>query len=240
MKYNSAPIIEAIFDIRVAELVGVTIEDIDKLHSLVKKDYPDKKKQINFVGRIDFKESVQVTNKTESNIRGLIFSNQANTRKFQFRLDGFTYNMLKPYTEWSEFSNEALRLWTIFEQNLKPTNIVRIALRYINKIQLPLPTEFQDFIINMPPIPGCLPQSLNSFFMQIQVPCDNQGTNAIITETIEQPSDSLPFILDLDIYKNGVFKYDLEYLKAEFELLRKIKNETFEYCITDKTRQLFK
>ena len=226
---------------RIDNLEITAIEKLEEIHTLISDTYPDKKKQINYIGKLTFKEEEQVKNDSDTQIRGFLFSNKDNTRKVQIRIDGFTFNMLNPYAEWDVFSKEAFRLWKIYDEKLKPKNVIRIALRYINKIEIPLPIEdFQEYIINMPPIPKSLPQSYNNFFMQINVPYDNNGTNVIVTETIENlTKDTLPFILDIDTYKTGDIKRDTEQLKKEFENLREIKNKTFEDCITDKTRKLF-
>lgn len=242
MKYNSPPIREAIFDIRVDKLSNSSLDDLEKAHSLFSKKYPNKKKQINFIGKIEFKEGEQVNNETGSEVRGFIFSNPNNTIQVQYRVDGFTLNMLKPYSEWAKFSTEALRLWNIYQNNFLPNAIVRIALRYINRIEIPITIgDFQDYFSNMPPIPECLPQTFNNFFMQVNVPCNQDGTGIIITETIEPTTiDKVPFILDIDAYKFGVVSNKLDDIKAEFEKLRNLKNMTFENCITDKTRKLFK
>lgn len=242
MKYNLAPIREAIFDLRIDQLENSSIENLEEIHSLISDIYPNKKKQINYIGKIEFKGDKQISNETDSNVRGFLFSNKENNCQVQVRIDGFTFNMLRPYSEWKHFSKEALRLWAIYEKNLKPINITRIALRYINKIDLSLPFDkFQDYILNMPPIPYNLPQSFRNFFMQIDVPCDDEGTNVVLTETIEQAiNDKLPFILDIDAYKLGNIKKNMKSLQAEFEKLRKLKNQTFENCITNNTRELFK
>ena len=92
----------------------------------------------------------------------------------------------------------------------------------------------------MPPIPNCLPQTFATFFMQIQVPCNDSYRNVIITETIEPFTDSkLPFILDIDVFQELNVQNSTESIIANFDELRKVKNEIFESCITDKTRNLF-
>lgn len=240
MKYNNPPIVEAIFDIRIDELTDFSIEKIENLHSQIIFDYPEKKKQFNFVGKFEFKDNLEITNETDSQISGVIFINKSNCKQVQFRKDGFTFNMLKPYSQWADFSKEAIRLWQIYDSNLLPKSITRIALRYLNKIEIPLPfNTFQEYIINMPPIPRCLPQLFKSFFMQTEIPCLEEHTNVIITETFEKPNITLPFILDIDIYKSCQIEKDSQILMKEFEVLREFKNRTFENCITDKARKLF-
>ena len=122
-----------------------------------------------------------------------------------------------------------------------PNIVTRIATRFINKINIPLPFEdLQDYILNMPPIPKCLPQNYSTFFMQIQVPCSEPLRNVIITEAIEPVIDSqLPFILDIDVYQWLNVQNSSESILTTFSELREVKNEIFENCITNKTRDLF-
>jgi len=241
MRYKFAPIREAIFDIRIDEFKYSEIEDFEKIHKKIIDAYPHKKKTIDYKATIEFKENENLKNETKTQFRGFIFSNENQKRKVQVRLDGFTFNMLNPYTEWEEFSTEALRLWQIISTELKPNKIERIALRYINRIEIPIPFgKFQDFITNIPPIPKCLPQQFESFFMQTQTPINEINAKVILTETIEQPkNDLLPFILDIDIFKPWSDITDSKKLKLEFDLLRNSKNKIFENCITDYTRKLF-
>ncbi len=242
MRYKIAPIREAIFDLRIDQLELNSIDQLEEIHKHIAESYPLKKKQINFTGKIELKDNIELKNESNSEVRGFLFSSQESNCQVQIRLDGFTFNMLKPYSEWDDFSNEAFRLWEIYNKFLKPKNVIRIALRYINKIDIPQPlNSFQDYIVNMPPIPNCLPQTFRNFFMQIDVPCNNDGTSVVLTETIENPTPSIvPFILDIDAYKIGKIDKDIDNLKREFNKLRDIKNNTFESCITDNSRNLFK
>jgi uncharacterized protein (TIGR04255 family) len=241
MRYKNAPIKEAIFDLRVGSLANCSLEQLELIHDVLKDGYPNKRKSINISGKLEIKDSKHIFQDTGSNILGYIFSNLDNNRVVQYRLDGFTYNMISPYTEWSDFSNEAFKLYDIYQSNFIPSSIARIALRYINRIELPVTfKDFNEFILNMPPIPKCLPQTFNHFFMQINVPCDKPDTSVILTETIEPISkEKLPFILDIDVFKIGQIELSIEKLKREFEELRIIKNSIFENTITDKLRKIF-
>lgn len=237
MKYSNPPIKEAVFDIQVTGLENITEEDIENLHTLFEASYPQKKKTLNVFGDFEIKQNNEITNNTKTQFRGVIFSNEKNNRQVQFRVDGFTLNFLSPYSDWDKFYNEALLLWEIYFNGLRPKKINRIGLRYINKINIPLPlVSFQEYILNMPPIPKSLPQLYNSFFMQIQVPCDKKEYNVVITETIETLTKELvPFILDIDIFKE--INNNLEF--TDFNYMRSMKNLIFEDFITDKTRNLF-
>ena len=241
MRYNNAPIREAIFDIRVEGLKNSNLEQLENLFEVFKEIYPIKQKKINLAGKIEIVED-SVKTPFSSQLNGFVFKTQDEGRQVQVRLDGFTFNWVNNYSEWNEFSAEAFRLWSIYRNEFSNLKISRIALRYINRIKIPLPiSEFQDYIVNMPPIPASLPQSYSNFFMRIEVPCDKGETSIVLSETIENPTkEYLPFILDIDVYKLGdLSSLDNNQLQSKFEELRNLKNITFENCITDKTRNLF-
>lgn len=241
MKYKINPIKEAIFDLRIDKLKEPSIINLENIHSFILNKYPKKIKQISYSKKIGVYLNKKIREETNQEVRGFLFSNKEDNRKVQIQLDGFTFNMLSPYSEWEQFSKEALRLWKIYKKNLEPSNIIRIALRYINRIDIPLKNlQFQDYITNIPSIPKGLPQTFRNFFTQIEVPLKDER-NVIITETIDKPEkEKLPFILDIDVYKNRMIEKKIGTIHSEFEILREIKNITFEDCITEKTRRLFK
>src|SRR5439155_25920460 len=51
--------------------------------------------------------------------------------------DGFVFRRLRPYEQWQQFVNEALRLWKVFQDIGKPAEIQRLGVRFINRISLP-------------------------------------------------------------------------------------------------------
>jgi hypothetical protein len=58
---------------------------------------------------------------------------------FQARLNGFTFSRLPPYVDWESFRTEARRLWDLYRAVANPIAPTRIAVRYINRLDLPLP-----------------------------------------------------------------------------------------------------
>ena len=78
----------------------------------------------------------------------------------QIKQDGLTFNILKPYIKWEEHFAAFMQFWKEYDRLFAPNEIIRIATRYINRIEIPYPFHsFQDYILNMPPIPQCLPQA---------------------------------------------------------------------------------
>ena len=162
----------------------------------------------------------------------------------QARLDGFTFNKLKPYENWEMFRDEGRELWEFYLELAHPLRVNRIALRYVNRIEVPLPFgDFNEYILTNPQVAPKLPQSLSSFFMRIQIPFSDQMALATITQTMEKPTESqkLPLIIDIDVVRQSNFTKDaFSEIWDGFEELRIVKNDIFFNSITEKAQELFK
>ncbi|MCO6459644.1 MAG: TIGR04255 family protein [Pirellulaceae bacterium] len=55
----------------------------------------------------------------------------------QSRVNGFTFSRLAPYESWEPFRHEARRQWEVYRNRLNPQGVARIAVRCINRIDLP-------------------------------------------------------------------------------------------------------
>lgn len=239
MNYPNPPIQEAVYDIRIDKLDKNQEKYLEKISELKFDDYPISEKKIEFEGRIYIDESKTTSKITKANIVGYTFNNKKSNRQAQFRFDGFTYNVLKPYEKWEIHYKEFRKLWNIYHEIIGKKKIVRVAARFINRIELPISkgVKLHDYIKTIPPIPKNLPPVFSKFFSQVQVLCD-ENTIALLTQAIEgEENGILPFILDIDVFK---INESFEDLDSIFDQLHDMKNDIFESCITDKSRELFK
>lgn len=241
MIYSNAPIREAVFDIRVDTLNITDVNELLSIKEIISTNFPIEKRQ-HGTGMFQLSPDKPVESNAHSDLTGYVFLSQDNTRQIQIRMDGFTLNILKPYENWETHFDSFINYWPEYSNRFNPNKVIRISTRFINRIELPLPLEsFQDYILNMPPMPDCLSKSFSGFFMQMQVPHKDANRHIIITETIEPISNStLPFILDIDVIQELNVENSIESLTHNFSEIRNIKNKIFEQCITDKTRNLFK
>lgn len=242
--YKNAPIKEAVFDIRIKEKHLPNIEVLRRIPTELTERYPITKIRNRLHGQFTVGKDAQSF--TKSLPEGYIFSNRENNKLFQFRINGYAYNILKPYSNWEDFSNEAFKIWQLYKSLIGDFEIELLALRFINRIEIPLPiTSFDDYLTYVPPIPNSLPKILSRFFMQVEIPLEKFGTNVILTETIEQVEDfnkdskRLPFLLDINCLKQIHGSLTESQLIEAFSELRNIKNDIFENCITDNARKLF-
>ncbi|MDI9364566.1 MAG: TIGR04255 family protein [Flavobacterium sp.] len=241
MNYKNAPIQEAIFDIKIDKLNTNQVQSLNAIKDKIDSNFVVEKKRNNFLGTIEFKEEQEPASKIETNDVGFIYSTLDTKQQLQVRLDGFTLNVLKPYSTWKKHYETFKKNWDIYSNTFNPNLILKISTRFINKIEIPMPfASFQAYFTNIPPIPTCLPQSFSNFFMQTQIPYNDDLKMVTITETIAQKNDeTLNFILDIDVSQElGIINND-ENINKIFAEMRVIKNEVFESCITNKTRELF-
>lgn len=242
IRYENAPITEALIDIRVELPAGTKgLEVLESVHDRVKNRYPGKKKRIYVQGQ--FSAGDEVGASARQTVMGFSFTSDDGKQILQARRDGFTFSRLRPYGSWPELRDEARRLWDIYGEMLNPEKITRVAVRYINQIDIPFSADYidyKDYFRTTPEVSPELPQALSGFFMQLQFPQTDFGGLLILTQTAVPPPNPATgsVILDLDAFK------ETEMVSAEgvwllLETLRNRKNEFFEGCITEKTRALF-
>jgi uncharacterized protein (TIGR04255 family) len=174
---------------------------------------------------------------------GYLHRSEDGLQLYQARTNGFTFSRLAEYTSWNEVSGEARRLWAKYRAIAHPGPITRIALRYINRLDLPLPlVDFSRYLRTAPQLSTDLPQGLSGYFMQLQVPLPDTRTACVINETIIEPSvkqNTVAVVLDIDVFRTSELPQDDEQLWEQMEQLRHEKNRVFEACITDEARRLF-
>ena len=239
IKYENAPIIEALIDIRVELPLDTTLERLEGLHIQLREQYPIKNKHAHVVGQFSVGDEVEASaTRTQT---GFVFSSEDGAFRVQARLDGFTFSSLRrPYGTWSELRDEARRLWEIYRSVAGPSKITRVAVRYVNQICIPeLVFDYKDYFRTTPEVSPDLPQGLSGFFMQLIFPQEDFGGVLILTQAAVPPvtPNTNSVILDLDVYKQGEISenetWDL------LETLRMRKNRFFEGSLTEKARALF-
>jgi uncharacterized protein (TIGR04255 family) len=152
----------------------------------------------------------------------------------QFRLDGFTFNQLRPYPNWEEFQDEAKRMWEKYLEAASPVAIDRVAVRYINEIKLAGDREqIGNYITAAPIIPEDVSQLVSRFVYQVTVHYPEDQVSANITQAFEptEVRGEFNFILDIDVYEAGTIEESQ--LVGKLAKLRSVKNTIFKSYLTD-------
>lgn len=241
MHLPNAPIKEALIDIKTRgiSLLGQMPPHIEEQ---LKFQYPDIEQLRSKSVEVHVSETHELTSKSEDRYEGIRAFSIDRLQVVQFRRDGFTFSRLAPYEDWAALRKEACRLWKIYTEWAKPEMVSRIAVRYINQISIELPMrDFNDYLAIPPYLPPGLPQGLASFLMRFVIPNPSNGAIAIITQSLEAPTDThVQVILDIDVFKDVELPINGDECWSQFDALRDYKNEIFFQSITERTKEMYK
>jgi uncharacterized protein (TIGR04255 family) len=243
--YPRAPISEAVIDLRAElppELSVATLQKVGEGEA-EREAYPDR----NALLHEQFQIAPGIGSSSVRHEAGFRFGSADGKYVYQARIDGFTLSRLQPYENWEKFRTEAQRLWARYREVAQPVRVTRLAVRYINRIEVPLPLDdFAQYFRTFPEVSSDLPQGLAGYFMQLRMPLDDVKCAATINQTVldessgvAPPSDVVTILLDIDIFRTAELPTDDEGIWSVMEQLREEKNQVFEASITPKTRELF-
>lgn len=256
MRFLNPPITEAIFDIIVNLRDDFNYEELLTFQEDIKESFPNIQKRMALQGGFEFNlekpeeinpQLFSISNQPE----GYIFVSNDQKRIIQAKLEGFTFSKLKPYQSWKDFYGEAYQLWQKYVEITSPLKVVRLALRYVNKIIIPIPEEggieLKQYIKTLPEIPSDLSVAIESYFMQLVLShTQYQPSRAIINQTIgqmlenDEGNKAYPLIFDIDVFQEVNLSPNDKEIKNIFEAnLKCFREDIFFNSITEKTKELF-
>jgi uncharacterized protein (TIGR04255 family) len=254
-QYANAPIVEAVIDLRIVQPDGLSVSDLQSLVEENAEKYPAveemyRYQEEGYVGQAD--APIRQENQYWHN--GFRCISGDRRRVFYASLDGLAFSMLAPYEGWTRFSVEARRLWEAYRLITAATSVTRIAVRYINRIDIPLresdsTASLEDYIRVYPELPSDFPPNggpMNMYFLQVQVPQRDIGSLLVINSTPQPTANErvISITLDFDLFRQRLedpWEADNdESIWGFLESLHERKNEVFEASITDLTRRLIR
>ena len=243
MNFSKAPITEVVFDIQAVLPQGFDYRQFEEYHKTLENDFPTKEVAVQYEASIEFKKDEEPAYGTKGGANGFHFKSVDGKKILQFKNSGFTFNKLKPYQNWETFSSEAKKHFEEYIRIAQPIKIIRVGLRYINKLEIPLPIQsLKEYITTVPTFENNVPSNMDEFFMRLVVPyAEDPTVKAIITEAMlktDPAGNVLPIIFDIDVFKEDNFELDIEKIYNTFDTLRNYKNFIFLSSITDKMKKL--
>jgi uncharacterized protein (TIGR04255 family) len=239
--FKNAPITEAVLELLVLPAEETKMEILVPFHEPIKERFPkiEQAKEV----RGGFKVGIGSESFFEEKPIGYLFRSHQENKVIQARINGFAFSKLKPYENWDSFRSEASDLWKSYAEMTRPQKILRISMRYINRIEIPLPMrDFEEYILTHLQIAPDLPQAISQFFIRFEIPNSEIPATAAIIQTIENVTDKnrLPLIFDIDVIKENEYPLHSPEVWTDFEKLHNFKNEIFFSSITEKTKELFR
>lgn len=238
---SNAPITEAIIDFRVKIPSGFDTEKLLSVTDDLSTSYPKSEPRKIITGSFGIEKGKPfVQPPKDEGIQGYFFKSEDEKNIAQFRVDGFTFNRLQPYLNWETVLSEAKNLWKLYLSKAEPEVITRIAVRYINRLELRLPiNDFSEYITAPPTVPDSLPQEVSQFLTKVVIHEGDITANIIQTLDKSPKPDHIRIILDIDVFIFNELGIRMEDIWTDFEKLHKMKNRIFFESITEKTARLY-
>ena len=237
IRFPNPPIVEAVIDIHCELKPSVSLETIKELSKKLQGQYM----QHTEIRRIERTVSFGKDTCTETKdcITGYRFKSADEKQIAQFKLNGFSFSRLKPYPHWELFRDNAKEMWAIYSL-LGINNITRVAMRYINVIDIPVPVDNMESYVNgLPNTPPQMMLSLDTFFNRVQVRDVANGFNAIITQALQPPKtpNAASVLLDIDVFKMQMVNQSFDTVWEMLEQMREFKNKLFMMLLTEKVKR---
>jgi uncharacterized protein (TIGR04255 family) len=237
-----APITEALVDLRLSAAGAVDAAKFESLREELADRYPkaDERRKVETV--LGMRKGGFSAAGRDLGFYGLFLSSASGKSVVQFRPDGFTFNQLGHYTTADDLFEEALDLWSRYVQVVQPAKVIRVGLRYINKITLPIQHGelFSKYLAMVPEIPGDLPQSMGSFLTRYSITDEEDNVQLLLTQNFKgAQSGPAELLLDIDVYLERPIGIETTELLGHLQRLRRLKNSAFFSMVTDETVKLF-
>jgi uncharacterized protein (TIGR04255 family) len=243
-RYKKAPISQAILQFHVTAPDSLKLGDLSGL--VFGDNFGEPNPIFSLEGQFQFTDG-QVASQTREDQVGFAFVREGGDRVVQAGARWFTFVWVRNYTDWVDFLREAEAAWLKYRQVAGPEYLTDVGVRFVNRIPMPeRAVEIKDYLRLSVDVPAYLPQSVNSLFMQVDVPLPQQNVTATITSSMLPADDEVGpgggLLLDIDVKAPlGMPVTDERFddsLRATLQRLRLAKNYVFEACITDATRGL--
>jgi uncharacterized protein (TIGR04255 family) len=166
---------------------------------------------------------------------GLRYDRNDGTRMLQARRNGMTFSILKGYTHWEALRDSTRGMWAKYLEVAGHVHVDRLAVRYINAIEIAPGDDCDDYLTAAPRIPDGLPQVLNNFIQRVAVPFEDEGAVAIVTQTLGPPPEGPAknsAILDIDVFSQCSLEGSSTEVWLRLDNLRDIANRIFFSSVT--------
>ena len=237
------PITEALVEIRVDRAVPVPLDDLKQLQARLGAAYTQAVPIRQVKAEIAFTSLGSTHVGQPPSDVAFQFSTADNQHVVHASPEFLSVHLLRPYRDWEAFRADIVKAWSEYVSIAAPSGISRIGVRYINRLDIPVPmNDLADYLTTGPMIDPKLPQRFSSLFTRIEIPFPAENASSIVTQALVPSGrpDRAALLLDIDAYSQMAFALDDTVLWATIDRLRDIKNKLFFGSITEKSLELFR
>ena len=180
--FNNAPIVEAVIDIIIPELPEDQLTTLEKIEEPLASDFPSKKPIYHSEMAFEFTEGIMSGGPSASYIKGYQFWSEDEKELVTARRDGFSYNKLKPYSEWEKVKQKMLAGWGAYSAAISPASLSQLVVRNINLIEIPeTQFELKKYFEAPPNLPDSIDRPLENFLIRYVIAFSEIAAKCTVT-----------------------------------------------------------
>lgn len=198
-------------------------------------EYPDSKPQQQFHVEARLENGDVATQVHRDRLRGLRLTSEDGLQIVQFTRGGVVFSRLRPYEDWDRFSAEAFRFWNAFQELAGSSEVQRLGVRFINRVDLQ-PGESVGAYLQRPP--QCLePLGLDAdeFLYQSTHSVPGFPYKITVNQTIQPPAQAAAgpgLIVDVDVSTTCPLQPETE-IDPNLTRMRWLKDKAFFSLFTE-------
>jgi uncharacterized protein (TIGR04255 family) len=235
--YKRPPITEAVVEVRID--AGVTMPRVERVRDKLLESYPLPVQTL-IAANVELRED---TPRVQQQLQGYRLTAADGAGLVSVGPNFIATSRLAPYEGWESFIATARRNWEVWKRRVGWQKIVRIGVRYINRIDIPTsdPVNIDDYLTFTIRGPSLDLPPMTSFAINEVRPLGKDQCELILNASyVPSPLvKTTSFLLDLDISREVDLPQNDEGLWGFVDRIRGHKNFVFEGCITDRARELF-
>jgi uncharacterized protein (TIGR04255 family) len=238
LHYDRSPITEALIDLRVDPLPDEQLARFAALPESLRAEYPSSLPRMEVSTHVS--AGPQLSTSAKQRRTGTLFVGRDERQIAQFRLDGFTFNRLAPYTDWESVRDAARRLWDSYRLAAPDARVIRVAVRYINRLVIPLPVaDLGDYLHIRPELQESL-GAMNSFFVHLELEQQDIRAVLLVNEALAEPpaDERLAIVFDIDISRSAELPTVDEEIWAVLGELHQRADRVFDESLTPRAKEL--
>jgi uncharacterized protein (TIGR04255 family) len=239
---TKAPVAEAVVEIRVRLSRPVVEADFNAFRDRLKDQFP-KAQSIRYVAsHMQFESDEELKNDVSTGLIGVRLDDREGRWVVQAKSDGLAVSRLPPYESWDGLVTKLRALWPVYVEIFEPSTVLRLGVRYINRVPLPDAENFDlDSLLTAgPQIPSTLPQTLTQFVTRVIIPLPAEGIVLTVLQSLEPGLGDVSgrrahVVLDIDAACEQATTPTAPEMWGRLDSLRDAKNMAFFGSLTEPT-----
>ena len=239
---SKSPIVEAVLHIQARPTVAIAPSELRPQLDRELTGYTYVGELLECTNEFTFGKDGKQDSQAKTDWKGLRYRSEDQKQVVLFSKDGLVFSRLKPYPTWDSFVNQGLAAWDVFKRVAQPDLVIRIGLRMINRIPIPV-AEFQieDYLETAPKPPKGFDVPYQGFMHHetLAIPDTRYGVNLVKTIMPAAKGEPGPaIIIDIDTFVLPNERVEDTVLLDLLTDMRWIKNKVFFGTVTAKTLEV--